>query len=109
MASARKFNRTVRINQDTAIMVSLVRDMIETKYFPPDAERCLPDVGTIRLALDIAAASIAADEPAAKGVLTGASTTVVDEDTGQRKTVIFPSPHMSAALRGARARQPEDD
>ena len=97
MAADRRFNRMIRVNEDTAHMLSLVRDMIEAKYVP-GGTRCLTDVGTIRLALEIAAASIGGEEAAARGVLTGTTTTV--RDVGHRATTngsLSLSPYVRSA------------
>ncbi len=99
MAADRKFNRTVRVNEDTAHMLSVVRSMIEVQY-PPTGGRRLTDVGTIRLALEIAARSIGSTEPASVSVLRGDIRTVPDADTGRSRDVYIPSPLMAAALRG---------
>ena len=101
MSADRKFNRTVRVNEDTAHMLGVVRHLIEAQHLPPGA-RGLTDVGTIRLALEIAALSIGRTEQASQHVLTGTTRTVRDADTGQPRSVHIPSPYMSAALRGSR-------
>ena len=87
-------------------MLAVVRSMIEAQY--PTGERRLTDVGTLRLALEIAARSIGNTEQASESVLKGEIRTVPDPDTGKAKPVHFPSPYMSAALRGSH-KDVEDD
>ena len=100
MTADRKFNRTVRLNKDTAHILAVVRSIIEAQFSRTEETR-LTDVDAIRLALEIAARSILSTEQASESVLKGEIKEVPDADTGGSKRVFFPSPYVPAALRGS--------